>query len=348
MQRSRFFILCLLMAAAAFSAPVFHDALPFLEGYAFEGRPAFGRLPRDMEETVRPPVWRLGMNSAGLAAHFRTNTKEIRVRWEVLNDFHMVHMAGTGIRGVDLYVRERNKWHHLAAGKPYEKHNTALLARNSAGDMREYMLYCPLYDGLSELALGLDPDARIHAVENEKKPIVFYGTSITQGGCASRPGMAYPAIIGRMLDRETVNLGFSGNGRMDPEIIDVIATADAACYVIDCLPNMDLDGIRERAEREIRRLLEARPGTPVLLIPGFMPENIRYDPEKRREILAENAELEAIYRRLKKAYPDLHYLPFRKLREVPAEGTVDGIHLTDPGQLRMAEVLSKKIRRLVK
>jgi len=347
MQYSRFFIALLILTATVFSAPVFYDALPWMEGSGFAESPAYGRLPRNMQETVRPPVWRLSMNSAGLAAHFRSNSREIHVRWELLNDFHMVHMAGTGIRGVGLYVREGKEWHHLATGKPYQKSNSTLLARNPGGEMREYMLYCPLYDGLTELALGLEKEALISPVPREKKPLVFYGTSITQGGCVSRPGMAYPAIVGRSLDREAVNLGFSGNGRMDPEVMQAIASVDAACYVIDCLPNMSLDMLRERGEKEIRRLLEGRRGVPVLLIPNFMPENYRYDAEKRREILAENAELEAVYRRLNREYHHLYYLPAKKLRHVADEGTVDGIHLTDLGQLRLAEVLAKKIGRLI-
>ena len=334
---------CVILFAAD---PVFHDALPFLEGRHIEDAPVYGRLPREMETKVRPPVWRLGLNSAGLAAHFMTDATEIHVRWEVLNDFHMVHMAGTGIRGVDLYVREGNTWSFVGTGKPYAARNTAKLIANLSKETREYLLYCPLYDGLKELAIGIDEGADIVAVERNEKPLVFYGTSITQGGCVSRPGMAYPAIIGRELDRESINLGFSGNGRMDPEIIEFIAGIDAACVVFDCLPNMDIEMILERAEHAIRSFLETSPGTPLLLVPNFMPENGRHDPALNSAILAENAELETIYKRLKKQYRHLHLLPYRTLRDVPREGTVDGVHLTDLGQLRMAKVLEKKIKRI--
>ncbi|MDZ7821001.1 MAG: SGNH/GDSL hydrolase family protein [Candidatus Marinimicrobia bacterium] len=345
MKRSLLFPLFCMFALSAFSDPVFHDALPYLEGCAFEGCPPFGRLPRELEDRVRPPVWRLGRNSAGLAAHFFTDSREIRVYWEVLNDFHMVHMAGTGIRGVDLYVKEDTRWRHIATGKPFAKQNTAELIGNLSGEMREYLLYCPLYDGLAGLELGIGPEAEIRGAVRPQKPVVFYGTSITQGGCASRPGMAYPAIAGRMLERETINLGFSGNGRMDPEIMEAVAEIDAAFYVIDCLPNMNLEMIRERAEGEIRRILDRRPEVPVLLVPNFMPESGRYDPEVRNEITEENTAFRTLYSRLKKDYKHLYYLPSRKLRGVPEEGTVDGIHLSDLGQQRMAEVLVKSIRR---
>lgn len=348
MQRFVCFLIFCFGAVLFAAEPVFHDATPWLEGIAFEGTPPFSRLPQAAEALVRPPVWRLSRNSAGIAAHFVTDATEIHVRWEVLNDFHMVHMAGTGIRGVDLYVRTEKGWSFVAAGKPYQAANTAQLIKNLNGESGEYLLYCPLYDGLKSLEIGTDPDAVIEGAARREKPLVFYGTSITQGGCASRPGMAYPAIIGRSLDRETVNLGFSGNGRMEPEMIRYLSGIDAACFILDCLPNMDLALIRSNAEAGIREILEARPGTPLLLVPSFMPENGWHDPAVYGEIVAKNEELEAIYDRLKKEFKNLDYIPFKDIRNVPVEGTVDGVHLTDLGQTRMAEVLGKRIRKLIR
>ena len=341
---SLFFLLSFLCAEVQF-----RDALPLLEGRAPQFKEGYGRLPAEMEAYVRPPVWRLGQNSAGIAAHFFSDATELQLRWELLNNFHMVHMAGTGIRGLDLYVRDaEDGWSFVAAGKPYDSLNTAKLIGNMQPEMREYLLYCPLYDGLRSLEIGTNPGAQILPAERSEKPLLFYGTSITQGGCVSRPGMAYPAIAGRILQRESINLGFSGNARMDPEIMDFIAEIDAACYVLDCLPNMDSAMIRERAEAGIRKILERRPDTPLLLVPNIMPEDARLDNKVRQEIFSENAQLETLYRNLKKEYRNLHYLPFRRIRDVAREGTVDGIHLTDLGQLRMAEVLAKRMKRLLR
>ncbi len=335
---------CMLFAAE----PVFYDATPYLEGMAFDNTLPFSRLPLEAENQVRKPVWDLSRNSAGIAAHFITDATEIHVRWELLNDFHMVHMPGTGIRGVDLYVRSDKIWYFVATGKPYNILNTTKLIHNLNGDSREYLLYCPLYDGLKQLSIGINENAVINGVEWDRAPVVFYGTSITQGGCVSRPGMAYPAIIGRKLNVETINLGFSGNGHMDPEIMDYIATIDASCYVFDCFPNMNLDMIRDRAEEVICSMLEKRPDTPLLLVPNIMPEDAWHNLMVYQEITAKNNELEAIYSRLKRKYKNLHYLPAKKIRHVPVEGTVDGIHLTDLGQNRMADVLGKKVKRLIK
>ena len=328
--------------------PVYYDAQPYLEGMAFDDAPPFSRLPADAEDLVRKPVWGLSRNSAGVAAHFMTDAKEIHIQWTLLNDFHMVHMAGTGIRGLDLYVKENNHWFHLGTGKPYKAENEQRLIKNLSGDPREYMLYCPTYDGLTSLYIGLNPEADIWEVERTEKPLVFYGTSITQGGCVSRPGMAYPAIIGRALNRESINLGFSGNGRMDPEVIDYLIEIDAACYIFDCFPNMDFEMIKDRTERELKKLLEAKPDTPVLIVPNIMPEDGWFDPEVYNAAMAENDELTAIYKRLKPQYKHLHMIPFKKIRNVAVEGTVDGIHLTDFGAVKMADVMEKWIKRLIR
>ena len=341
--------LILMVSGFLFAAdPVYYDAQPYLEGMAFKDAPSFSRLPMNAETLVREPVWNLSRNSAGIAAHFISDAKEIHIQWKLLNDFHMVHMAGTGIRGLDLYVKQNNQWFHLGTGKPYTAENERRLIKNLSGEEKEYMLYCPLYDGLSSLYIGLNPEAEISKVERSEKPLVFYGTSITQGGCVSRPGMAYPAIIGRDLNVETINLGFSGNGRMDPEIIDYIAEIDAQCYIFDCFPNMNLEMIKERTERELKKLLEAHPDTPVLLTPNIMEEDGWFDPEVYNNCMAENAEVAAIYKRLKKEHKNLFMIPFKQIRNVAVEGTVDGIHLTDLGSKRMADVMSKWIKKLIR
>lgn len=343
------FALCLAILSVPLDAVLlFRDLSPFIEGRAPQIQETFGRLPAEMETRVRPPVWRLSRNTAGLAAHFFSDAAELHVRWKLLNNFHMNHMPGTGIRGVDLYVRQEKGWSFVATGRPLDTLNTAKLIGGMTAEMREYMLYCPLYDGLQSLELGTDEEALLLDAERNDKPLLFYGTSITQGGCASRPGMAYPAVAGRMLDRESINLGFSGNGRMDPGIMDFIAGIDAACFILDCLPNMDTLMIRRDAEPGIRKILDRHPGTPVLLVPNIMPEDAKLNASVRTEILKENAALETLYQKLKKEYRNLYYLPFRKIRNVADEGTVDGIHLTDLGQQRMAKVLVKRIRKIIR
>lgn len=348
MKKTGLLIFLLLFFVPLPAEPVFSDMSPYIEGRAPAVRKSFGRLPLEMKDTVRAPVWRLSLNTAGLAAHFITDATELHLRWKLLNNFHMNHMPGTGIRGLDLYVRQGNDWFFVATARPSDTLNTVKLISGMTAEKREYLLYCPLYDGLQLLELGTNESALLLDTDRNKKPLLFYGTSITQGGCVSRPGMAYPAIAGRRLERESINLGFSGNGRMDPEVMDFIAGTDAACFILDCLPNMNSEMIRRDAETGIRKILNRHPKTPVLLIPNIMPEDAKLNLAVKTEILEENAALEAIYHKLKKEYRNLHYLPYRKIRDVANEGTVDGIHLTDLGQSRMADVLVKEIGKLIR
>lgn len=141
------------------------------------------------------------------------------------------------------------------------------IASGLDGQLRTYTVYLPLYNGVNRLAIGVPSDCEFEPLPpRAEKPLVFYGTSIMHGACASRPGMAIPAILGRWLDRPTVNLGFSGNGRMDSGVVELLAELDPAVYCIDCLPNMDPAAVRERTAPLVKRLREAHPQTPILLV----------------------------------------------------------------------------------
>src|SRR5262249_47654418 len=153
------------------------------------------------------------------------------------------HMPATGVSGLDLYVKtEAGKWHWLAIGRPSKQSNHVSLVSGLPAGKHEYLLYLPLYNRVSSVEIGLAKDQKLEKAEprpaERQKPIVFWGTSITQGGCASRPGMVHTAILGRRLDRPVINLGFSGNGKMEPEMADLLAELDPAVYVLDCLPNL--------------------------------------------------------------------------------------------------------------
>ncbi len=148
-------------------------------------------------------------------------------KWVALFNTHMNHMTDTGAKGLDLYCLQKNgDWHFVNSARPKGKINQATIIKNMHPEEREYMLYLPLYDGLISLSIGVDSLATISQPLMDypirKNPVVFYGTSILQGGCASRPGMAHTNIISRRLNRECINLGFSGNAFLDLETLKEI------------------------------------------------------------------------------------------------------------------------------
>ncbi len=162
----------------------------------------FQRLPQKYKKSVRKEVWELSENSAGVSISFLSDTTEIVVKWSIKHDLKMNHMTDAGIKGIDLYEKKNDNWHYIGTGLPNGKENEQTLLKGASKTLREYCLYLPLYDTVTNLQLGLDDDCTFEEAINKNLPIVFYGTSITQGGCASRPGLVHTNIISRKLDHE--------------------------------------------------------------------------------------------------------------------------------------------------
>lgn len=310
----------------------------------------FTRLPAKAKGLVSDAVWNLGQNSAGVHVQFSSNSKSIKVRWSVRGNVSLNHMAPTGVKGVDLYARGPKGWQWVGVGKPSGKKNEAEIVANMSSDTKEYLLYLPLYDGADSVSVGIEAGASIQSVAMPvRKPIVFYGTSITQGACATRPGMAYPAIVGRELDKETINLGFSGNGKMDPEMAKLLAELDPSLYVLDCLPNLKPEDVYARTLEVVQLLRASRPNTPILLV-----ENIEYahawiDLRVAGLVQQKNQNLQKAYAQLKsQGIKHLYYRNSKGLVNPDGEGTVDGVHLTDLGFQHLATALVKEIKTIEK
>ena len=251
---------------------------------------SFGRLPLEIKDSTRKEVWDLGCNSAGVALRFSTNSKCIGAKWDLLNNFNMSHMPGTGIRGLDLYTFYNNKWTYAGTAQPNGKESANIFRRNMNGEDRDYIVYLPLYDGVTDMFIGIDSSAiiappKVDNLVGKDKPIVFYGTSVTQGGCASRPGMAYPSIISRELGVETINLGFSGNGRMDRILARKIAEIDAKAIVIDCLANCTSEIVKDSTEYFISTIAKTNPSTPIYMVSNYCYPYQYLDEKFRNDIL---------------------------------------------------------------
>lgn len=311
----------------------------------------YDRLPAEAEGVVPDPVWRLSQQSAGLCVRFTSDSPEIRARWSLRSDnLDMNHMPATGVSGLDLYVKRDGRWGWIATGRPEKKdNNESTLASGIPEGMHEYRLYLPLYNGTESLEIGVKPGSTLAKAPDypaaHAKPVLVWGTSIVQGGCASRPGMAYPAILGRRLERPTLNLGFSGNGKMDPEVAALFARLDVAAYVIDCAPNMTPELINERAEPLVSALRNAHPDTPILLVENVAYQSGWFLPGPRQAYTDKNNALRAVYDRLASSgVARLHYVPGEQLLGSDSEATVDGTHPTDLGFLRMADAIEPYLK----
>ncbi|MDK2970682.1 MAG: hypothetical protein PWP23_437 [Candidatus Sumerlaeota bacterium] len=300
-----------------------------IEGRAFDDTATYyERLPVRAVGNVSDTALWVSKHTSGFAYRFVTDSPEIGASWD--GGGAMNHMAATGNSGLDLYKRLPNgEWEFCAVGRPNTERTTKTLAKNLATEPTEYLLYLPLYQTVSQLQIGVQPGSLLAAAPPRpagEKPLVFLGTSITQGGCASRAGMSHPAILGRWFDREVYNLGFSGSGRMEPIMAELLGEIDASAYFLECLPNMDAEMVAERIEPFVHRLRELRPTTPIVLVESPL-EGDR----------ADNIELLKIYNNLiRDKVPNIYWLPGAGQLDGPENATVDGVHPTDLGFYRMA------------
>lgn len=354
-MRTKLFLFCLLLTTMAGAQIVYHDASAFpLLGKATEATATrYERLPDSLQHISRQPLWDLGRHSAGLAVRFRSNSSCIAARWEVRDNRSMNHMTPTGIKGLDLYCLQDGKWIFAGSGRPQGKVNKATIVENMLPQEREYLLYLSLYDGVTSLAIGVDSLSEIlqPAVDlpRREKPIVFYGTSILQGGCASRPGMAHTNILERRLNRECINLGFSGNALLDLEIAHLMASVDASIFVLDFVPNATVEQMKERADEFYSIIRRKHPDTPILFIEDPIFTHSPFDTRIAKEVKDKNETLNAIFQSLKqRGEKNIYFLSSRDIIGHDGEATVDGIHFTDLGFMRYAEVLYPILKKHIK
>jgi hypothetical protein len=339
--------------AAAPAPPLdWHDVTQWdVEGRAWGDLPRsrwFDRLPAAAEATVSKAVWGLSRDSAGMMVRFQTDATAIWAHYVLRSDrLAMPHMPATGVSGIDLYARDpQGKWRWVNCTKPDKKEVRQSIINDLAPGLREYAAYLPLYNGVESLEIGVSRGAKFTGLApRAAKPLVFYGTSITHGACASRPGMVHTAILGRRFDRPVVNLGFSGNGRMDAAVGQYLAKIDAAAYVIDCSPNMGPADIRQKCPVLVKLLRAARPQTPIVLVEDRPFTNSWIRPERQKFHAENHAALRESYEALKKVgVAKLYYVPGDKLLGDDADGATDGSHPNDLGFARQADVFEPVLR----
>lgn len=327
-----------------------------LEGRVWEDterKRYYDRLPAAAEGKVTPNVWSLSHDSAGMMARFKSNASAVHVRYTLIkSNTAMPHMPGTGVSGIDLYARdEKGTWRWINVIKPVDKQTNQAgpLSEGMSATEREFAIYLPLYNGVDKVEIGVNEGATFEGLAPRKKPIVFYGTSITHGASASRPGMCHPAILGRRLDRPVVNLGFSGNGKMDAAVGELLAKLDVAAYVIDCLPNMGASLVTERAEPLVKQLRAARPDTPIILVEDRRNTNSWIHPERAKYHDDNHAALKAAYAKLQaEGVKKLYYISGDHLLGDDSDGATDGSHPNDLGFYRQSDIMEPIIREALK
>jgi hypothetical protein len=268
-------------------------------------------------------------------------------------------MPATGVSGVDLYAKNNDGsriWFKgsYSFGDTIRYHYKNIYPEKGNKKDLEYQLYLPLYNAVEWLEIGVPEDASFKFLPQcKKKPVVVYGTSIAQGGCASRPGMAWTSILGRDLDRPVINLGFSGNGLLDKEVIDLITEIDAEVYILDCLPNLGINKNRtseevyEKIISSVKEIRTKHPDTPVLLVDhagyGDGKSNV-----KRLNAYTERNEInhKAFDKLRSEEIPEIYILTKGELG-LDQNSFVDGSHPTDHGMIQYAQAYKKILFKII-
>jgi len=332
-------------------------AAPFrLSGFPWYGRDrVYRRLPVLPAGALPEAVQELADCTAGGQVAFQSDTRRVAVRVELAGPAYMNHMPATGQCGFDLYLGPPGgqRYHNTARYDLRQTSYDAVLFEHPEAAVRVFTLNFPLYQGVKRVRVGLDPGARLLAPPpwSADAPIVIYGTSITQGGCASRPGLAYTNALSRALNREVVNLGFSGSGRGEPEVLRWVADVpNPGLLVLDYEANAGpLESYRATLPAAIRQLRAVHPAVPLLVVSRIVFAADYSHADARRERLRRRRWQQDLVAELRRA-GDTH-LHFRDgstlLGPRADEGTVDGLHPNDLGFMLMARGLEREARNLL-
>lgn len=327
---------------------------PVVQGrwWSDELRSNYHRLPDRAKEHVRAAVWNLSRQSAGLSIRFHSNAPSIKVRYRVTGGLSMFHMPSTGVSGLDLYATDADGRLRWCASRfnlsfkdtiNYEFKDITYFTGEDRG--YDFELFLPLYNEVAWMEIGVDEGRELQFLPaSTEAPIVVYGTSIAQGACASRTGMAWTNIVKRETACPLINLGFSGNGLLEEEVFNYLAEIPAKLFIIDCLPNLSTERTEFIYDRLLRGvdILRQKSQAPILLV----EHNYANGPSSQQAVdwyTGSNAEQRRAYEALlAKGVTGLYYLSHDELA-FTQESMVEGVHPNDLGMRQYADAYIRKL-----
>lgn len=302
----------------------------------------FDRLPASAKGMVREPVWNLSRSASGMSCRFETDAPTIRAKWKLRDPMlNEANFPRAGFSGLDLYIHNEARWRWAGATVRFDSQDAedAFVEGIPEGSHLCHV-NLPLRNPVDALSIGVPKGARFQPVApRSTPPIVYYGTSIVHGAYASRPGMVNAAIVARKVDKPMINLGFSGNARMEIEMAELLAELTPSIYIFDPLPNMSAELVAERGEAFFERIYAAHPSVPIVMVEDrtFCNAWIRSGVLSAHK--ARRMEWRKVFANLTKAGRPVQYLQGENLFGSDGEASPDGSHPTDLGSMRMAEQL---------
>lgn len=310
----------------------------------------FRRLNKTDKKNVRNVIWNLSQNSSGVQIHFETNSSKIAVKFQLSEFSNGGNINNIAKNGVDLYVNNNYHWQFVNSGIPLGKINQVMLIKNMVNSDKKFILNLPLYNSIEKIEIGIEKNSKINFYNHFKGKMVVYGTSITQGASASRPGLAYTNIISRKLNKEVVNLGFSGNAFFEKKLALILCKNNPDFFIIDATPNSSPLIIKNNTKAFLQTIISCKPKTPIIVLESIIRENskLNFGNENTfgslKYIKKQNIELEKIVNSLKAN--NLYYIKADSLIGNDTEATVDGTHLNDLGMVRISKQIINKIKQI--
>lgn len=326
-----------------------------LEGQAWQGKKfqkPYDRIPLCEQKNLPEAVWRNSFSPTGMSIAFVTDSPTIFIR----RKFESTQMEernfnNCSFSGFDLYAEYKGslRWvcttnHKYGNAEEYPLNLDPIDGRYT------YRLYLPCRNRLLKAELGIEAGAFFEPVapRPEKDAIVYYGSSIVHGAYSSHAGLCHPAWLGRKLNRPTYNFGFSGAARMELEVANLLGTLDPAVFVLDPMPNMGLEEIRERAKPFLKRLRKLRPQTPFLLVEDAPKTNGWIFLQKRNDNRKRWNAMRKIWKELRdEGERNIAYLKGNSLFGTDGEACVDSVHPGDLGFLRMTEQIYPVLKKIL-
>lgn len=253
----------------------------------------FIRMPEDIAEKTSDGVRDMNLNPSGGRMTFVTDSPYIAIHAKEPACYVMPHMPRTGNAGFDSFIYNDDKSQIFACTFfPNVRSSQEFFAsgnsRTNYGRPLKYVTYFPLYEKLDDVYIGVAPDAEFGEFKDfysPLAPIVYYGSSITQGGCVSRPGNAYPAFISRRFNIDFINLGFSGSCKAEEPMIDYLSKLNMSIFVCDYDHNAPtVEHLKNTHYKLYERIREKNPNLPYVMV--SKPDTLWHnDYIERREVI---------------------------------------------------------------
>ncbi len=282
--------------------------------------------------------------ASGLALVFSTNSNYIEVLPKYILERKTDNVTGLASAGFDLYVKKDGKWVYVNTAVPAKRDAVVRISDEMGTDLKECLLYLPVFSELQQLQVGVEANASLQAIANPfKRKTVFFGSSFTQGTSASRPGMSYPMQVQRMLNLDVCNLGFAGNSKLQPYFAEILAGTQADAFVFDAFSNPNADLIQDRLESFVARLVKAHPSTPLIFVETIFRGKASFNSKIKASELAKRETAKKLMNELVKRYPNVYFVPSPLTEEESHDTSADGVHPSDLGYFYWARNLSKQL-----